>query len=176
MPQPENLNFLLQAGGEKKISKLFYLKEVYWFHESKNSLTWCTIYGSILPDLSLIQSWLIQHMEGGKRVINVVFVSCEEKQRERSQDTRNETHYHSRDKRGTTWGTCFQVHACCFLMVPLTKRFVCVCVCTTGLTAFSRLMFVWFCLCCCTCVHVCIYQITKHLFDFELEYLYKVCF
>lgn len=51
---------------EKKnpLSKLFYHEEVYRFHESKSSLTWCKIYGSIPADLSLIQSLLIRHMEG----------------------------------------------------------------------------------------------------------------
>lgn len=128
MPQPMILNFLIHAGEKEKrkkkknlLSKLFYLREVYWFHESKSSLTRCRIYSSIPADLSLIQSWLIQHMECSEGVINVVFVCCEEKQRERSQDTRNKTHYHSQDKRGWTWGTCLQVHACCFL----TKTSVC---------------------------------------------------
>lgn len=138
MPQPRNLNFLIHAGGKKKnlLSKLLYLREVYWFHESKSSLTWCEIYSSIPADLSLIQSWLIQHMEHSQGVINVVFVCCEEKQRERSQDTRNKTHYHSQDKRGRTWGTCFQVHACCFWWYRWLRG-------ATGRTVFSKLVFVW---------------------------------
>lgn len=113
---PRTWIFSSRLAGEKKkhlLSKLFHLREVHWFHESESSLTWCKIYSSIPPDSSLIQSMLIQHMECSEGAINVVIVCCEEKQRERSQDTRNKTQYHSRDKRSRTWGTCFRVHAYC---------------------------------------------------------------
>lgn len=134
------MDVLIQAGGGKKIfwANSSILGEVYWFHVSKSSLTWCKIHSSIPPDLSLIQGLLIQHMERSERVINVVFVCCEEKQRERSQDTRDKTHYHSRDKGGRTWGTCFWIQACRFWWYRWLRG-----VCATGFTAFSKLMFVW---------------------------------
>lgn len=50
----------------------------------------CNIYGSILPDLSLIQSLLIQHMELSQGVINVVFVRTRERESDhRIQETKH---------------------------------------------------------------------------------------
>lgn len=143
MPQPKNFSFFssrLVKGKRNCLSKLLYLQEVFCFHDSESSLTWCKIYSSIPPDLSLIQSWLIQHVEHSEEVVNVVFVCCEGKQREISQDTRNETHYHSRDKRGRTWGTCFWVHACCFWRYSCRVRGV-------RATGLNKLRFPSWCLC-----------------------------
>ncbi len=110
------LDFSYPADGKKNsfVPNSSILAKTIDSIEMNSSLTRCNISSSILPDLSLIQSLLIQHMGRSEGVINVVFVCCEEKQRERSQDTRDKTLHHRRDKRGRTWGTCFWVHACCF--------------------------------------------------------------
>lgn len=79
-------------------------------------------------------------MERSEGVINVVFVCCEEKQRERSQNTRYKTTLSQPRQKRENLGDVF-------LAVPLTKM--------TGFTAFSNLM------CVCLCAHVCFELITK---------------
>lgn len=97
-------------------------------------------------------------MEHSERVINVVFVFCEEKQRERWLDTGNKTCYHSWDKRGRTWGTCFQVHACCFWWYRW-QRVLCVTYCVFQAEVYCM----WVSVCGCVCVDVSFWQLPKHV-------------